>query len=163
MGFALSEMQLRSPTFAEGAAIPIRCSAYGDNISPAIEWTDPPAAARSFALFVHDPDAPLVSPDGTYGYVHWVLYNIAGSATHLDEGSTGGCTTGLNQNGDATYFGPRPPEGHGEHHYFFSLLALGREPDLRAGLDLWALLEQVEPDVLAMNRMMGTYVQPRAT
>lgn len=161
MGFALSDMQLASPAFESGGAIPTRYTAYGDGVSPALEWTNPPDGTRSFALFVHDPDAPLAAPDGTYGFVHWVLYNVPGSASGLDEGSTGAYTAGLNQTGDAAYFGPRPPEGHGVHHYFFWLLALDAEPELRSELTLWQLLELVEPNVLGMNRLVGTYSEPR--
>ncbi len=161
MGFALCEMQLASPAFESGAAIPTKHSAYGDNISPALTWSDAPEGTRSFALFVHDPDAPLAAPDGTYGYVHWVLYNVPASVAGLDEGSTGMFTSGLNQAGDTAYFGPQPPEGHGVHHYFFWLLALDTEPELRAGLTLGQLIELVEPDVLGMNRLVGTYAQPR--
>jgi Raf kinase inhibitor-like YbhB/YbcL family protein len=160
MVFARSEMRLASPAFPTDGAIPTKYSAYGDNVSPPLDWTDAPEASRSFAVFVHDPDAPLVDPDGTYGFVHWVLYNIPGSVTHLDEGSTG-YTVGSNQSGDAAYFGPRPPEGHGVHHYFFGLLALDAEPALSAGLTLWQLLEVVEPNVLGMNRLVGTYTEPR--
>ena len=161
MGFALSDMQLTSPAFASGGAIPMEHSAYGDNVSPALAWTDEPEGTRSFALFMHDPDAPLAAPDGTYGFVHWVLYNIPASVTRLEEGSTGAYTTGPNQMGDSSYFGPQPPAGHGVHHYFFWLLALDAEPELQAGLTQWQLLELVEPNVLGMNRLVGTYTQPR--
>jgi hypothetical protein len=156
MGFALSDMQLTSPAFESGDAIPTRFSAYGDSVSPPLEWADAPGGSRSFALFVHDPDAPLAAPDGTYGFVHWVLYNIPGAVTSIEEGSTG-YTPGTNQNGEAAYYGPRPPEGHGVHHYFIWLLALDRAPGLTAGLTLWQLLELVEPNVLGMNRLVGTY------
>jgi Raf kinase inhibitor-like YbhB/YbcL family protein len=161
MGFALSDMQLSSPAFERGGPIPTKHTAYGANISPMLEWADSPETARSFAIFVHDPDAPLAAPDGTYGFVHWVLYDIPGSVTHLDEGSTGRYTTGLNQRGEAAYFGPQPPAGHGPHHYFFWLLALDVEPDLEAGLTQWQLLERVEPNVVAMNRLVGTYTRPK--
>ena len=50
-----------------------------------------------------------------------------------------------------------PPEAHGTHHYFFWLLALGSEPDLDAGLSMWELLERIEPRVIGMNRLVGTY------
>ena len=43
----------------------------------------------------------------------------------------------------------------------FRLLALDAEPGLRAGLTLWQLLELVEPTVLGMNRLVGTYTEPR--
>lgn len=160
MGFALSDMQLSSPAFESGGLIPTRHTAYGSNISPALAWTAAPQETESFAIFVHDPDAPLVSPDGTYGYVHWLVYNIPGSVAILDEGSAGLYTVGLNQNAEAVYFGPQPPGGHGTHHYFFWLLALTLQPDLPADLTLWQLLERVEPHVVAMNRLVGTYSQP---
>jgi len=50
-----------------------------------------------------------------------------------------------------------PPEGHGTHHYFFWLLALDAELDLAPGLTMWELLEKIEPSVIAMNRLVGTY------
>jgi len=45
----------------------------------------------------------------------------------------------------------------GKHHYFFWLLALDAEPDLPPGLSMWGLLDTVEPHVIGMNRLMGTY------
>jgi phosphatidylethanolamine-binding protein (PEBP) family uncharacterized protein len=50
-----------------------------------------------------------------------------------------------------------PPEGHGTHHYFFWLLALDAEPELQPGLSMWDLLSEIEPMVIGMNRIMGTY------
>jgi hypothetical protein len=52
-----------------------------------------------------------------------------------------------------------PPEGHGTHHYFFWLLALDEELDLAAGLTMWEFLEKVEPHVIGMNRLVGTYAR----
>jgi Raf kinase inhibitor-like YbhB/YbcL family protein len=120
-----------------------------------LEWTHIPDGTRSFALICHDPDAPLVSP-GVYGFVHWVLYNIPGSVTGLPEG-TADYTRGPNDFNEARYMGPMPPNGHGTHHYFFWLLALNKELNLPAGNTLWQLLEAIEPHVIGMNRLVGTY------
>ena len=109
----------------------------------------------SSSTVCHDPDAPLVTP-GRYGYVHWVLYNIPGSATGLAEGS-GDHTQGVSDFGKPGYGGPMPPEGHGVHNYFFWLLALDAELDLEPGLGMWDLLERIEPNVIGMNRLVGTY------
>ncbi|MEQ8858896.1 MAG: YbhB/YbcL family Raf kinase inhibitor-like protein [Pseudomonadales bacterium] len=155
MGFALSDMQLTSTAFKPGAAIPRKHTGEGDDVSPAFAWSAAPAQTGSFALICHDPDAPLVTP-GHYGFVHWVLYNIPGSVSALEEGS-GKYTSGRNDFGKAGYGGPMPPEGHGTHHYFFWLLALDREADFAPGLSLPQLLEQAEPAVIAMNRLVGTY------
>jgi Raf kinase inhibitor-like YbhB/YbcL family protein len=161
MGFAPSDLTLTSSAFADRSPIPIRHTAYGDNISPAFSWSSVPEGTRSFALVCHDPDAPMVTPTGEYGFVHWVLYNIPGQVTELAEGvDPGTYTTGPNQLGESSYFGPQPPPGHGLHAYYFWLLALRCEPEVEAGLDLWKLLEAVEGDLIGMNRLVGTYEQP---
>jgi Raf kinase inhibitor-like YbhB/YbcL family protein len=148
-------MQLTSSAFATGGAIPARHTGEGEDVSPALAWSGAPAAARSFAVICHDPDAPLVTP-GRYGFVHWVLYDIPGTVRELAEG-TGEHTAGTNDFGAAGYGGPMPPPGHGTHHYFFWVLALDRELDPAPGLSLWELLERVEPHVIAMNRLVGRY------
>ena len=155
MGFAISDLQLSSPAFADGARIPRKHAGEGDDVSPAFSWTDIPDGTESFALICHDPDAPLVSP-GSYGFVHWVLYGIPGSIPELAEGS-GLYTAGVNDFGYSCYGGPMPPEGHGTHHYFFWLFALQSAPDLEPGLTLWELLRKIEPEVIGMSRLMGTY------
>lgn len=155
MGFALSDMRLASPSFDNGRAIPARHAADGDNLSPALEWSGAPANTQAFALFCHDPDAPLINR-GTYGFVHWVLYGIPASTTSLPEGVQD-FTQGRNDMDQVGYGGPLPPEGHGRHHYFFWLLALDEAPELQPDLTLWSLLEVIEPHVIAMNRVMGSY------
>ncbi len=155
MGFALSDMQLSSPAFDNGQPVPVKHTGDGEDVSPALTWSGAPDAAASFAIICHDPDAPLVKP-GTYGFVHWVLYGIPGSVTELPEG-IGDYTQGINDFGNSGYGGPAPPPGHGTHHYFFWLLALDSTPELGAGLTMWELLELVEPQVIGMNRFVGTY------
>ena len=157
MGFALSGMQLTSSAFGDGGAIPTRFTGEAEDVSPQLAWTDVPEGTRSFALICHDPDAPLVKP-GTYGFVHWVLYGIPGDISELPE-ACADYVQGVNDFGNAGYGGPMPPEGHGTHHYFFWLLALDNEPDLPAGLSMWELLDRIEPNVIGMNRLVGTYVR----
>ena len=155
MGFALSEMQLKTPAFENRGQIPLKHTGYGDDISPALEWSNVPDGTRSFALICHDPDAPLVLP-GTYGFVHWVLYNIPGSSTGLPEGSQD-YTQGINDMSNKGYNGPKPPAGHGVHHYFWWLLALNEELNLEPGLTQWQLLERIEPHLIGMNRIVGVF------
>ena len=106
-------------------------------------------------MICHDPDAPLVTP-GAYGFVHWVLYNIPAAVTQLAEDEKQ-YTCGMNNFGRSDYGGPMPPEGHGIHHYFFWLLALNAGSDLAPGLSMQELLKEIEPSVIAMNRLVGTY------
>jgi len=156
MGFALSEMKVTSAAFQNGGAIPTKHTGEAENVSPPLSWSNAPSTAKSFAVICHDPDAPLVTPSGKYGYVHWVLYGISGSVSEL-KGGTSDFIAGKNETGKMGYTGPMPPNGHGVHHYFFWVLALDQEVALPAGLSLWELLEKVEPHVIGMNRLMGTY------
>ncbi|MCH4564904.1 MULTISPECIES: YbhB/YbcL family Raf kinase inhibitor-like protein [Halomonas] len=155
MAFALSTMQLESSAFKAQGAIPVKHTGEGEDVSPALAWRDAPEGTKGFAVICHDPDAPLVQ-NGSYGFVHWVLYNLPASTTSLEEGTTAG-TSGLNDFGKSSYGGPMPPEGHGVHQYYFWVLALDKATDLPEGLSLAELLKQVEPHLLGMNRLVGTY------
>jgi Raf kinase inhibitor-like YbhB/YbcL family protein len=156
MGFALSAIQLTSSVFTHGGSIPSKHTGEGEDISPALSWNAAPDGTRSYAVICHDPDAPLVAKGGTYGFVHWVLYNIPASLTHLDEGTTEH-TRGKNDFGNEGYGGPMPPEGHGTHQYYFWVLALDEKLNLAAGLTMWELLERIEPHLIGMNRLVGVY------
>ena len=112
----------------------------GDNVSPALQWSNVPAGTQSLALQVYDPDAPTGS-----GFWHWAVYNIPANANglargagnspaSLPAGAFGGNTdfadtgaTGSNGN----YGGPCPPAGDKPHHYIFTLCALA-VPQLEA-------------------------------
>lgn len=153
MSFAISPLQLHSKSFSNGS-IPTRHAKAGGNISPPLNWDNVPEGTRSFALICHDPDAPRIA-DGEYGFVHWVLYNIP-LRDDLPENTDIG-TAGVNSYGEQGYGGPRPPSGHGLHHYFFVLFALRSEPTLPPNLSARELLMRIEPEVLGMNRLVGTY------
>jgi phosphatidylethanolamine-binding protein (PEBP) family uncharacterized protein len=79
MGFALSEIELVSSAFQPLGDIPKKYTGESVDVSPPLSWSNVPRGTRSFALICHDPDAPLITP-GSYGFVHWVLYN--GRAWH---------------------------------------------------------------------------------
>ena len=155
MKFALSKIQLKSPAFGQAGRIPAKHTGEGADVSPALEWSEVPDATRAFAVVCHYPDAPVLSA-GSYGFVHWVLYNIPGSVSKLAEGVKD-FTNGKTDFGKAGYGGPMPPPGHGTHHYYFWILALKQELGLEPGLTLSQLLERIEPHTLGMNRLVGTY------
>lgn len=117
---------LTSMAFAAGASIPAVYTCDGTNISPPLAWSNIPAATKSLALIVDDPDAPdPAAPQRTW--VHWVLYNIPPDASGLPQGASQhklppGTHTGLNDWKDAGYGGPCPPIGR--HRYFHKLYAL---------------------------------------
>lgn len=156
MGFALSDMQLTSDGIQQGGKIPAKYTGEGDDVSPQLSWSNAPDGAKSFVIVCHDPDAPLVTGGGTYGFVHWVLYNIPGDVTSLEEGVSG-YTSGTNDFGKSGYGGPMPPNGHGVHNYYFWVLALSEDMKLEEGLTLWQLLAKIEPKLIGMNRLVGSY------
>lgn len=155
MGFALTTMSLTSSAFANGLQIPKEHTGEGPDTSPSLAWNDVPEGSKSFAIVCHDPDAPLLTPEA-YGYVHWVLYGIPGSVRNLPENSSD-YTQGRNDFGNLGYGGPMPPPGHGVHQYYFWVFALNEELDLPEGLTMLELFKAIEPAVIGMNRLVGTY------
>ena len=97
----------------------------GQNISPTLQWSNPPAGTKSFAVTAYDPDAPTGS-----GWWHWVMYNIPSTATALPAGAGNGrnaprgSAQGTTDFGTKGYGGPCPPVGDAPHHYIFTLFAL---------------------------------------
>jgi Raf kinase inhibitor-like YbhB/YbcL family protein len=97
----------------------------GQNISPALQWTNPPAGTKSFAVTMYDPDAPTGS-----GWWHWVMYNIPANTTSLPAGAGNGRNAprgseqGPTDFGSKGYGGPCPPAGDKPHHYHITVFAL---------------------------------------
>ena len=119
-------MQLRSNAFANGSTIPRRYTCDGEDLSPPLEWSDPPAETCSFVLLCDDPDAP----GGTWH--HWAAYNIPHDRTSLAQNAAQksaelGFKQAINDFQKTGYGGPCPPHRHGLHHYQFRLLALSIE------------------------------------
>jgi Raf kinase inhibitor-like YbhB/YbcL family protein len=88
----------------------------GQNISPAITWSGAPKGTKSFALLVHDPDAPT----GGAGWWHWVVTNIPADAKELPKGAGKADGSGLPKGaaqistdfGGPGWGGPCPPVGY---------------------------------------------------
>ncbi len=158
MGFAISDMQLSSAAFRQGDGIPARHTGEGQDVSPELSWCNAPEGTQSFAVICHDPDAPLVSASGTYGFVHWVYYNIPASVSSLREGC-GDYTNGKTDFGNQAYGGPMPPNGHGIHHYYFWVRALNESLNLESGLSMVEFLAKAEPNIIGMNRLVGNYTR----
>ena len=53
----------------------------GENVSPALSWSNPPAGTKSYALIMYDPEGR-----NGLGVVHWVAYGIPASVTGFAEG-----------------------------------------------------------------------------
>lgn len=156
-------MKLESSSFRDGEEIPTKFTCEGDDISPALSWSDAPPGTKSFALLVDDPDAPDPAAP-KMRYVHWILYDMPPDATGLPEGVEDkdlprGTRHGLNDWKRTGYGGPCPPIGR--HRYFHTLYALDTMLGDRGQLDRAGLLEAMEGHILATAQLMGTYQKRR--
>jgi Raf kinase inhibitor-like YbhB/YbcL family protein len=140
---AAEPFMLTSSTFKDGTPLAKKNAGdrkdnpncVGENVSPPLSWSNPPAGTKSYALTMVDPEAR-----GGMGVVHWVAYGIPVSVTGFAEGEVskpspnyvGG--KGTAGGGASTYIGPCTPRG-APHHYTFTLIATDLEPgDLPPGL-----------------------------
>jgi Raf kinase inhibitor-like YbhB/YbcL family protein len=121
----------------------------GDNVSPPLRWTAPPKGTRSFALELHDPDAPLPG-----GFTHWLGWGIAAKARGLATGRAAP-VEGANGAGEPAYTGPCPPSG--VHRYVFTLFALKAPLRLRSGADRATFRRALKGKVLARARLVGRF------
>jgi len=152
-----------STAFDMHAMVPLANSAYGDNVSPQLSWSDLPEGTVQLALVMDDPVVPMPQP-----FVHWVAYNIPASASGLPENMTKdavvtgipgleGMINGLSGVGRPGYFGPRPPVNGHLHAYHFRVYAIDADLDLAEGLNKDELLAAIDGHVLATGMLMGHY------
>ncbi|UAJ79686.1 YbhB/YbcL family Raf kinase inhibitor-like protein [Leifsonia sp. ZF2019] len=123
----------------------------GDNVSPQLSWSGFPAETKSFAVTIHDPDAPTGS-----GFWHWAVFNIPAEVTTLAAGAGAegggslpqGAAMLSNELRSKSFTGAGPPPGTGTHHYDIVVHALDVE---RLDLD-----PESTPAVLGFNAHFHT-------
>lgn len=132
-GAETAAFQASSPDVVSGKPIDTKFifngfGCTGQNVSPAIMWKNPPAGTKSFAVFVHDPDAPT----GGAGFWHWLVVDLPPGTSSLPQGA--GSADGsklpagsrqINTDfGTPGWGGPCPPVGDKPHRYNFTVYAL---------------------------------------
>ncbi len=149
-------LTVSSSAFQEGDKIPAKYTCEGQDVSPSLAWSEPPAGTRSLALIVDDPDAP----GGVF--THWLLFNIPPDSRELPEAVptqaelASGALQGKTDFGRTGYGGPCPPPGR-PHRYQFTLYALDQPLDLEGGASKKQLLSAMEGHILAQGQLTGTY------
>lgn len=154
-GDTMDELELTSPAFEHGDAIPEEYGRSGRNRSPPLDISDIPEESVSLALIVDDPDAEAVA--GRV-WVHWIVWAIPPETTSIPEGwepDEDGAREGENDFGEVGYDGPDPPND--EHTYRFRLFALDTTPELPAGATAAELMEATDDHVIEEARLTGTY------
>ncbi len=143
-----------SKDLVDGGIVPIgqvHDSAGGENTSPHLAWSGQPAGTESFVVTCYDPDAPTGS-----GFWHWVLVDLAGSASELPTGAGSGAFAGLPAGayhvrsdwGGKEYGGAAPPQGDIPHRYVFTVHAVD-VPKLEIN-------DEVSPAVVGFNLAFHT-------
>lgn len=129
----------------------------GQNRSPALRWSGAPEGTRSFAVLIHDPDAPT-----GVGFFHWVVLDLPADTTSLAENAS---ATGMPQGavqaytdfGNSEYGGPCPPPGTPHRYevtvYALDVPALGLPPGSTGALARFLIRQHT----LALGRAVGTY------
>jgi Raf kinase inhibitor-like YbhB/YbcL family protein len=131
-GPAAPPMTLTTNGWPDGTDIPVKYTQAAEQISPELKWTNAPAGTASFVLLMHDPDVALTRT--TDDQLHWLVWNIPGTATGLPEhvpagaqlpdGSRQISATGL------VYRGPGAAASGPKHHYTLEVFALDTGLDM---------------------------------
>lgn len=146
---ASNDFQLTSTAFEDSAGIPKKYTCDGSDVNPPLFFKNVPSAAKSLALTVSDPDAPL----GRWS--HWVIYNIPPDTAEIIENAHPG-TEGLNDFGKYAYGGPCPPGGK-IHHYIFHVYALDAVLNINNGSSIGDVERSFEGHIIAQAQLVGTY------
>jgi Raf kinase inhibitor-like YbhB/YbcL family protein len=145
--------RLTAPGMGDNAKLPAKAAGNfaknpnctGQNVSPALQWTNAPANTRSFAI-IWDDQAGRAG----LGVSHAVLYGIPANVTSFPEGALGGATSngqfvaGKNTLG-MHWLGPCSPRGNAPQHYVMTIIATSVDPkELQPGLTRAELLKALE-------------------
>jgi hypothetical protein len=126
-------MTLATSAWQDSAMVPLPYTQGGAEMSPPLFWMNAPDTAVSFALVVHDLDAPV--GNGNDDLLHWLVWNIPGAARQLQEHMPQGAelpdgTRQISATGPY-YRGPAAPASGEPHHYVFELFALDTKLDVK--------------------------------
>jgi hypothetical protein len=160
-GPARPGLTLTSPAFEDGAIIPNKYTQSDPNpVSPKLEWTNVPAGVVSYALIMHDPDtAPNKRSEDI---LHWMIFNIPGTATGLPEGVP---TTATLPDGavqakgfrSVGYMGPGAGAAGPYHKYTLELYALDIKLALGPDATRADVLKAMDGHVLAKAALVGRF------
>ena len=157
------QLQVRSPAVGEDWRIDPVFAVEGDNISPPLSWSGTPEGTEAFAVVVEDPDAPGDTP-----FLHWTVWDLPKTLTELPANveqkprasSLSGAPQGRNGSGSFGWYGPKPPAGHGVHHYHFQVFALSKRLGMEPETGLAELMSALKGVTLASGELVGTFETP---
>jgi Raf kinase inhibitor-like YbhB/YbcL family protein len=159
-------MALTSPDFQDGGIIPDKFTQAVPNApSPKLEWTNVPMTAQSFVLIMHDPDNALGG--GTEDVLHWMAFNIPGTARSLEGGQAttaelpDGTIQAKNRGGNAGYMGPGNAAINPYHHYTWELYALDSKLTLGADATRADVMKAMDTHTVGKAVLVGRFKRPQ--
>jgi hypothetical protein len=155
-GAQLASITVTSPSFTEGAGIPVDHTCDGKDVMPEIVISSPPDGTKSLLLLVEDPDAP----DGTF--THMTLFNLSPelrklpSSADLPPQAGENARFGLNDFKNTRYSGPCPPKGE-VHRYRWRIIALDAVIKLPEGAPRSQIDEGMDQHILGEGTLTGHF------
>jgi Raf kinase inhibitor-like YbhB/YbcL family protein len=158
-------MALTSPDFQDGGVIPDKFTqADPMPVSPKLEWANVPDGTQSFVLIMHDPDNALNK--GTDDVLHWMMFNIPGSARSLagslplDAKLPDGTiqAKGIRNVG---YMGPGNAAINPYHHYTLELFALDSPLSLGPDATRADVMKAMEGHTTGKAVLVGRFKRPQ--
>jgi Raf kinase inhibitor-like YbhB/YbcL family protein len=159
-------LTLTTMAFEDGGIIPGKYSFYATPaaVSPALEWTHVPDGTVSFALILQDPDTSIART--TDEVIHWVIFNIPGTATGLPEGVPNvaqlpdGSVQGLNRGKKPGYMGMGMGSAGPYHHYTWELFALDTKLTLGPDATRADVMAAMNGHILDKAVLVGRFHRP---
>jgi Raf kinase inhibitor-like YbhB/YbcL family protein len=165
---AAEPFTIESSAFKDGTPLQIKNAGnfkknpncVGDNISPPLDWKNPPDGTKSYAIVMRD----HTGQEGL-GVVHWLAYGIPPTVTSLAEGEASDPSPklvgGLNVRKSEIYFGPCAPPNTTWHHYIITLIATDLDPKaLKAGLTLDEFMSALKGHNKGATEIVGLFKHP---
>jgi len=140
-------LKITSPAFKHNEMIPSKYTCEGQDFNPPLEIKNIPDSAKTLAIIVDDPDAPV----GTW--VHWVVWNIP-TKEKIPENSVPG-TEGINSFKRRSFGGPCPPSG--THRYFFKVYALDKTLIVSGHAKKQDVEKAMQGHILGQGELIGLY------
>lgn len=132
-GAGFSNFTVTTTAWPDGGMIPLRYTQAGPEISPAIQWSAPPAGTASFVLIFHDADA--LAGNSTDDLLQWLVWNIPPTSSSLPQAMPDGfeLPSGIRQISvsGSRYRGPGASATGPMHHYVIDLYALDTMLDVK--------------------------------
>lgn len=122
---------LLSSAFINNGELPKEYTCDGASASPPLNWSNPPAATKSYAIIMDHIVGPTPGKPGEFDrHTYLVLYNIPPSTTSIPKNVSDVGLFGINTVNSKTAYSPPCSAGPGTKLYTLTLYALSAEPTL---------------------------------